>query len=230
MKDRCNELRSFLVIGFSIITIGLYAQGKYIETPIIIPDNPTVKDSVYVFLQSTTTGLTQSFGYETRIIGDSIFIHHCVKGGILTEPRYYADTLNLGLLAQGEYFLRFTVYGSSRSDSCTYENPVDSSVTFQVTLNTSVSNIIGVDGYKLYPNPTNANQILELKMNRHGGEEVQITIHDLAGKKLPFFSSLFTTEDGLYRIPLDLTALPSGYYFIRVKIGGELIVVPSIKN
>lgn len=225
-----NGLTNFLILCFSILSFWVNAQTKQIAKPIIIPEHPTVVDSVYVFLQSATSGLTTSFGYETRVKGDSIFIHHCVKGGVMTEPRIYQDTLNLGLLTEGEYILRFTVYSSSRGDTCDYKDPIDSSVTFQVTLNTSGSNIKPQKGNRLYPNPTNGKQILELNIAHADGDEMHIAIHDLTGKELTFFSLLAASEEGPVRIPIDLSRLPAGYYSIRVKIGGELIVIPSIKN
>lgn len=183
-------------------------QHMQVANPIIIPQNPEAGDSVFVCLRSWTSSITMSHGYVTNRIADSFEIYHCVHGFILTAIKDYNDTLFLGVLDTGTYVVHFTIYATSRGDTCEYLDPKDSTTTFKVNPPTGIL-FNPHPPLILYPNP--ARDVI--KISGIGSRSVtQVNCIPFIGGRCSKVK--FEFRDDVMQI--DVKDLSPGYYVLQI--------------
>jgi len=105
------------------------------------------------------------------------------------------------------------------------------------TITTSVTEVLGINDPKIvspespvlvsaYPNPFNP--VVSLNLNHLPAGEVNLSVIDVKGRVLQSLnlSSIGGTD---LLIPLDLTNVPSGQYFIRTAYSGGTTITPIVK-
>lgn len=202
--------RLLLLFLLSIWSFQSIAQTTQIANPIIIPPAPQAGDSVFVRLRSATSGFTFSFGYSLQRSNDSFDIFFCVRQTPVPEPRIYDDTLFLGLLDTGEYWVRFTIYETDRSDSCTYVNPIDSVTVFKVSLATGIRNNPEFQGLAIYPNPCKDYFYIN-RVESDGAASV--TLYNQIGQAV--FNRRYGEEEA-NRIKMEVSKLEMGIYIVEM--------------
>lgn len=91
----------------------------------------------------------------------------------------------------------------------TYSNVIN------ITVNNGKSTIASI-----YPNP--ANSVLHIDFSMLNAENQVIEITDVIGNTV--FSRQVKLQKGYNSVPLDITALSKGNYFLRMKLGNEITV------
>lgn len=200
--------------GFSIICLfcgnWALAQTTQIENPIIIPPVPQLGDSVFVRLRSATSGYTFSFGYVLRRSNDSFDISHCVRQTPVPEPRVFDDTVFLGVLDTGVYTIKFTIYETDNSDSCTYINPLDSTTVFKVSLPNGIQIGSRLQRLTVYPNPCKDYLYVEIAQSDY---PTSITLYNQLGLAVSEWRFGSGESNGF---KLEVSKLVMGIYFIEV--------------
>lgn len=74
---------------------------------------------------------------------------------------------------------------------------------------------------RLAPNPINLNGTMSLVIELAVPMDVTVTINDLNGNVVKTFT-LGTLPSGTQTIPLDLTGIPPGNYFVRIQAGATI--------
>lgn len=193
------------------------ANGQFMKVfnPIIIPAAPQAGDSVFVRLQSWTSSVTTSSGYVTQRIVDSFDIYHCVRGFILTAIINYDDTVFLGVLDTGTYAVHFTMYATSRGDTCEYLDPKDSTTYFHVG---RVTGLISDSPFQLdiYPNP--ANEFLYISGRNWDCRDCEVTCFSISGGRI----ANLTMEHNQGVKQINVGKLLSGYYVLVIKDGNRV--------
>ncbi len=198
-----------------VVPQSLNAQFIRIIDQYIVPFDPQSGDSVFVQLKTRYASSYESFGYEVERIGDSFSISQCVYLGPLTVVMTHDTLLFLDVLDTGEYAVCYTVNRSNSLDSCTYENPVDSSVHFQIGLATGVKSEQDLR-FQIYPNPSSG--IVHLAYPPESTEPIQFSVYSMDGKQV-FGSALTANSKGHSEI--DLSVLAKGMYVLMLQSGSE---------
>lgn len=208
-------MKKLLLLFFllQVVPQSLEAQSIRIMDQYIVPFNPKSGDSVFVQLRTRFSSSYGSFGYEVERIGDSFSISQCVYLGPLTVVMTHDTLLFLDMLDTGEYDVNYTVNPSNTPDSCTYVNPVDSTVHFQIGLATGVKSEQDLR-FQIYPNPSSG--IVHVAYPPESSEPIQFSVYSMDGKQV--FSSVFTANlEGHSEI--DLSLLAKGMYVLMLQSG-----------
>jgi len=107
-------------------------------------------------------------------------------------------------------------------------NGCSDTASFTVTIKTitGVNNIDITNGMNLFPNP--ASQELNLTFNLTGKTlAVVIKIADVSGKE---WITMKTNLNGNQTVPVDISKLATGTYFVRVETGSSIKTIKFIKN
>jgi hypothetical protein len=100
------------------------------------------------------------------------------------------------------------------------------SFTVNILVTTSVNNIKNVNGVNLYPNP--ATEILNIEFNTNARVmPVVIKINDIAGKQIV---EVKKNLSGNTTLPINISSLAAGMYFVRIETGTDVQVVKFIKK
>lgn len=96
---------------------------------------------------------------------------------------------------------------------------VESAADFSITASFAAEHDALPDVYALnmpYPNPFNSQTTLSFAVPAPG--RVSLAVYDLAGRRVQTIAG-GVFERGVYRIPFDASALPSGVYFVKMDAG-----------
>ena len=124
-----------LSILLSSISFGIQAQTPccpYINDVTVIPANPPGGDSVYIQLDVTTPSIGTVVSINHSVNGFAIDVEGCYSGGMIPTLDNHVNTINLGILPNGNYQLHFNARYSASAQTC---DPIDStnySITFTV--------------------------------------------------------------------------------------------------
>jgi hypothetical protein len=127
----------------------------------------------------------------------------------------------------------FYLAGNAANNSST--NQGDYIYTINVTVPEVVNGIVGppyrqpesLEILTAYPNPFNPDVTLNLAAQP--GEEVQIELMDVSGRRLDIFT-LNAGSGGTMHLPLNLDYLPSGLYFARAYTRQGQSVITLVKS
>ena len=145
-------LSLFLSVGF--IATAFAQCCPYVNGIEVLPTMPTDDDSIYVVTTVTTPNLGEYLGESHVVVGDTILIDACYYSGMLTALQTYVDTINVGLLAPGDYVVRLIARISSDFNQCVPNGQMQDSVfaPFTVTVSNALTPVHqGV--VNVYPNP-----------------------------------------------------------------------------
>lgn len=219
------KIKSLLIAVWFTLSGWAVSHGQWIQSFTVIPSNPTTSDTVRILTHCMfpAGGCSDHVQYS-YVTGNEIdaFAHHCL--GVLTVICNYTDTFVIPPLpVPGNYLFRFTLDIGQGSVPCMpgMIPTQKDSIIFQVTLPTSISELIQGDAVKVVPNPSTGVFLLE------GLDEYQY----------PVTATLFGVDGKLIRELviqkpkdlLDLQRLTAGWYHLNmVAATGEKFVVPLI--
>jgi hypothetical protein len=156
-------------------------QAQWINGLSISPSNPTTADSIYAYADcSFTAGGCPPWTMNHSINGSNISANalHCV--GMLTVICQYTDTFSLGTLPAGTYTFTFQVDEGHGGPPCTagiVPGP-SASITFTVSVATSVPQISGDNMFSFAPNPVE-DKIMFMNKTKAA---MPVRIFDVTGK------------------------------------------------
>lgn len=92
-----------------------------------------------------------------------------------------------------------------------------------VSISTETQPIISNGKISLYPNPANHKVTVQLPQNARSGDAIRLV--GLDGREVGTPVSL---TEGFDNLEISLETLPAGYYFMKVSIGGKVLVEPLV--
>lgn len=83
-----------------------------------------------------------------------------------------------------------------------------------------------LDSFSLWPNP--AGSFANIKFNSQNSDKVNVEVFDLNGRKV--LSNLFDSTGGMFQSTLNIEALSSGVYMVKVNQGDKQAVAKLVKK
>lgn len=219
------KIKSLLIAVWFTLSGWTSSHGQWIQSFTVVPSNPTTSDTVRVlahcmFPSAGCSDHSQFFS----VAGNEIdaYAHHCL--GLLTMICNYTDTFVIPPLpVPGNYLFRFTLeMGQGMIPCLPGMIPTQKdSIIFQVTLPTSISELIQGDAVKVVPNPSTG----------------LVTLEGLNEQQYPVTATLFGVDGKLIRNLVlqnpkdlfDLRSITAGWYHLNlVAVTGEKFVAPLI--
>jgi hypothetical protein len=116
------------------------------------------------------------------------------------------------LIENRQYFYR--VMPISKSDFCVSYSDV---VRFRAVINTSTFELEG-NSFRIFPNLLNETRTIQLEGNFFNPLDVRFDLINMEGKTIYTENRFFVS--GSFREPLELPAVPAGFYFLRATSAG----------
>jgi hypothetical protein len=223
------HLFAFTALIIVIGSISSKAQCcPHIDTVNIIPNNPLISDSIQIRTVQMITTRGIKISDTMWVIADTIHLRSCFAAGWQQSTKTFVDTFSIGLLTQGTYTIKLISYESPIGTVC---NPIDTASLFQAF---EVIDDIGLEEVKLengiklelFPNPFSSLQ--QINLFTQIPVPLQINLHDISGQKV---KQVFRRQSvqGQQKFEVDVSHLPNGVYFYRVKVGEEWQYLKTIK-
>ncbi|WP_276132890.1 T9SS type A sorting domain-containing protein [Polluticoccus soli] len=179
-----------------------YGANLGVDSIRISPTTITKNDSVQIRLYTHTGTMGYQSYLNYSVTPGNIWITSCYKVNAVALITWFADTLNIGKLADGNYQINFLSYVAGDTQ-CTYI--FDSTkVTDSIVVHAPES----IDSYSLnqtvYPNPTFGDVNISLPAEM---EIIQISLQDVTGR-------IIKTATGS---TLSIAELPTGLYILQAQ-------------
>lgn len=205
-----------------LFTVGL--PGYYVQTN--IQGSPTTKDafiagfyennnlfwsSYFGGSGSGTSGSDWGHGIVYDNSNDMLYITGATNVSTSTFPTTCPSTVN-------PYCVPFSNPGSGWIDAFIGR--------FEVPYITSIDENINETGFSIYPNPTNGNVNISLKLLSNSNVEIQL--FNSLGQII--INDKFENQKGTFNHVLSLDKLSNGIYLVNVSMGDRVISKKIIKN
>ncbi len=199
--------KGLLSFAFIIIFFNQQATAQFIavDSIIVTPQHPVRNDTVSIDLYVSLICASKKFYTTYQLHSDTIDIEGCYSISGATAMTFFHDTLNIGPLKDGVYYINYKGYASSSFDSCTVVHP-DSTIvhdTFVVDAPVLVPKI-NSQLFSIYPNPATNTLYIRSAGNTPLKEAV---IYNTYG-------ALMGNYDG--KGPVDIAHFAPGIYFIKL--------------
>ncbi|HAD33630.1 MAG TPA: hypothetical protein DCF44_03905 [Chitinophagaceae bacterium] len=200
-------MRFIYIIFFATILISKhYGQLYSVSTPTIIGTNNWNTKIITKYNCSSNAvkiGHSYTIDYDHNIIS----LISCYTGpGILPVITTIKDTINIGLLPQGNYSLNYTVFISSSYSTCAPYDTITNNYSFYVGPN-SIREHTYDNKYILSPNPVN-NQFKILTTDNSTITKIEVC--NILGDKV------FEINEPLLNSNIDISFLPKGLYLLSL--------------
>lgn len=201
-----------LLLLFSIHS----SHAKYFWGASILPQNPSVNDSIILIDTVTLSTSDYRHSYDLSIRGDSVFLKICyVKPGGLQGDQELKERTNLGLFPVGTYKLFISGYIQDNATQVCY-NERDSfynrlQLSFQVRDFTGIEDKFTLPFINLKSNIASDFIGIENKLM----QKISLNVLDLTGR-LHHSSTIQSSE-----FSLDVSDWSSGVYIVAVQVGQE---------
>jgi hypothetical protein len=211
----------FVLIAVLLLSISLNSKSQGIDSLQIIPDNPSTEDNVKAISFITAPG--QSVIDTTTLSIEDSLVLLSIYG---TEMFPYVDgttqlndTLNLGELQSGKYYLVGHLYGRQQEEDSTYTiyglGSISDTLPFLISSLGNVDFINNDNEIFIYPNP--ARKTLNIFLNDNEiSRKYNLEIHSLNGMMIASKVIYETTI-------LDLTNYSPGIYLLTIKHNNKSI-------
>ncbi len=217
-----------------ILVLGsLCGKAQYypqIDTLEVLPNAPTVGDSVSIWTELTIPSYGPKIHDSVSISGDTIHIYSCLSKGFSPAFFTYSDTFKLGVLTAGTYYVSLKGYFIWQiGGACNSGDSTSRIKSFQVIDDIRLEEIKLSDAIRLelYPNPVSNQQ--QVGIYTQIPVPLQINLHSVSGQKvLEVFSG--PSVQGQQTFEVDLSQLPNGVYFYYISIGEEIRHLKVIKQ
>lgn len=202
----------YLLISISLIAIRVSA-GIYDMQLFVIPQYPAISDNIQIVTLTTTNNTSTSLGSSYYLSQDTLYINTCVNEGFGATITTCYDTVHVGSLAVGNYYIHF-VAKSTIDSNCDSFNDSDTLISsFQVSDTPVSNNIIRINAINVIPpNPTTAELV----------KIATTTTTNYAG--VPYANSYSLSQDTVYiNRCYHITSEPlNTSYFDTLSIGSLL--------
>lgn len=182
------------ILALCLFSLSFTSESQccpYINSVEIIPSAPTSTDIVKIATTVTTANQGALLYSMHTVNGNTINIEACYFSGMLPATQTYYDTLEIGVLSDGNYTVDFVAYESSDT-TCNYTDSTTLDTSFTVSDSTANIKPIKQQIGKLYPNPSNGVFTIELPQ---GTRATEIRILSISGEIIDRKS--FTEEQQL---------------------------------
>lgn len=186
----------------------MYSQTDccpYIDSIKIIPPNPTTNNSVRIVTKTTTPSLGTKLSFKVTKQADTFNLVGCFWPGIATAPRTFLDTVTIGTLTAGTYYVYYIGQSSSSPSLCTVVDSNLMTTSFQVVQANGIESSIDKNNhFFISPNPTK--NLLSIKFD----ETVRSGQLELINCLGQVCLSISLTQE----VIIDMTAFAAGVYII----------------
>lgn len=190
-----------------VITVG---EGKTLARPIILtPRNGSTNQPLELDL--TWTEVPTAIGYDYRVaLEPTLILTH------VDEENYQGTSARVtGLRRDTDYWARVRARDADGVMSDYYV------IAFRTGSISSAHGEVATEfSASLQPNISNDVARLHLSIARSGG--VRIDVVNVAGATV-HSAQYDRLESGIHDLPIDVSSLPSGQYFVRIDIGGRVV-------
>lgn len=201
-----------LVLLLVLVATSIAASSQccpYIDSAVLIPENPTADDIVSVVITVTTPnqGAFLNASAEVDIENNFINVEACYYSGLLTALQTYIDTVEVGTVPEGIYQLHFTANQSASPNKCDFSDVNETSNIVMIGEGNSIPELEEIE-VAIYPNPSDNGKItfeIDTQVNR-------IELYALDGKLAAQYS--FSMLQELYEI--DCPELAAGQYMASI--------------
>jgi hypothetical protein len=124
-----------ILICFFTVYLSIFSISQccpYVGELKIIPENPTIEDSVYVITTVTTPNYGFLIDFHLENTDTDIKITACYFVGAQTQPKLFVDTIPLGLKSANTYNVEFIAIQSGLFDECIEYSSNSADTTFSV--------------------------------------------------------------------------------------------------
>jgi hypothetical protein len=197
-----------LALCFSVIAASASAQCcPYINGVTVSPNNPTDQDSITVTFTATTPNLGTYLGENHYITQDTLVIDACYYSGLATALQTYTDSIQLGPLTAGTYYVKFVARISSSDVQCIPNGQFqDSVISFTVDITNGL--VTGDDDdVAVFPNPADDKVII-----RSSEAFSRVRVMTVTGAVA--IEKVMSSVNGL--VEIDTRSLRAGFYFIEL--------------
>ncbi len=196
-----------LIIGLLPTTHLLSQCCPYLNDFEILPANPTSNDTLYLISDVTTPNLGWYLGHELMSNDTAIVVEACFYWTPATALQDFRDTINLGVKEPGIYNLQYIAYQSDSSSVCYPIGGNSHAFDFEVTVIDPIFPAYESFDINYYPNPV--------------VDKVDIVSHQMIDR-IELFDSQGKLVLSEYKVDklqhtIDLTNMPSGMYFLRLR-------------
>lgn len=217
-----------------ILVLGcLNGKAQYyprIDTLEVLPASPTIKDSINIWTELTIPDVGRKIRDSIWTSKDTFHIFSCMHSGFQSSFYTFSDTFAVGQLTVGTYYVSLKAYYTiPPGNICIPDDSTSRIISFQVIDDIGLREMKFGDGIRLqlYPNPSSALQ--QINLYTQIPVPLQINLHDIAGQKVMQILSGQSVQ-GQQEFDADLSQLPTGVYFYRVKVGEETRHLKAIKQ
>ncbi len=211
-------LSIFIIYFLSVYPMFSQVCCPYVLPITVVPSNPTTNDTIKIIVTTSTPGLGHLIEYNYFIHADTIDVTGCFYNGDPTQPVLYIDTINIGQLGAGTYFVRYTGKMTSSLTTCIVEDSNTVSTTLEVTSVNDINQINSKE-FNIYPNPVLNHLIVETD---EGTSEFQVELINSLGQ-LCFINSYTTNAS------IDLSDLRSGFYTLAIITDKNKVIRKIVK-
>ena len=210
-----------VLIAVLLLFISLNSKSQGIDSLEIIPDSPSTEDNIKVISFITAPGQsvidTTTLSIEDSLVLLSIYGTEMFP--YVDGTTQLTDTLNLGELQSGQYYLVGHLYGRQQKEDSTYTQyglgSISDTLPFLISSLGTVDYINNDNEIFIYPNP--ARNTLNIILNDNEIlRKYNLEIHSLKGMMLASKVIYETTI-------LDLSNYTPGIYLLTIKHNNKII-------
>jgi hypothetical protein len=214
----------FAITLFWLLAIGrLYSQTgccPYINGITIIPKSPTTNDTIKI-VTTTTPNLGIKISYNHSQQSDTFNLVGCFWEGMLTQPKTFLDTTNIGMLTAGNYYVNYIAYSSISSTSSSVIDTNSMTSSFVVTATSGLENLNLDDNLlSIYPNPFSVQTVLQKENSFHNAT---LTLYNFFGQTVKEIKNISDQT-----VTLQRDNLPEGLYSVRLTENNKIIATKKI--
>ncbi len=211
----------YVILFISVFSFTQKAQTFGVYTPTVIGTN---SQYVRIITKAVFSSVGARLGHSFLIdyFNNIIHLRSCyVPDGILLSNITFIDTVNIGILYQGNYTLDYVAYySSSYSDCMPYDTIIKPPYQFHVGPN-SIEELNDLQKIQLAPNPVKNN--FKIQCNDDGINLTKICIFNSVGQKVQeYLEPKFNSE-----IYIDISP---GIYFLEISSGTRSRTIKFIKE
>jgi hypothetical protein len=182
----------------------------------ILPSNYTNNDTIKLIVPFGTSDVSMNLWQHLDIDSNQITVSACYMWFPLPMATQYLDTIVLGILPLGNYFITVNKY-CSNDTICTYSDTVSKSIQFDITtnLNNFFKNIASIS-----PNPFTTSTQITLPQTYHN---IALAVYDIQGKLLAQQQYKDCSQ-----IQLNRNQLCNGLYFLKLTLDDKRVETGKI--
>jgi hypothetical protein len=215
-------MKFLYILFFTIASTNIsLAQLYTVSTPTVNATNNWHK-KIYTKYTCSSNASTMGHSFNIDYTNSIINLVSCYTGpGILPVVTIIKDTINIGVLPQGNYTLNYTVYISGSYSVCAPYDTIISTHTFYAGPN-SLKELNKENEFQISPNPVKDYFKIKPVDNKAVFRKAEI-LNILGDKVLEINDPTFNTN-------IDISSLPKGLYLLSLYTDKNSFIKKIIKE